>query len=112
MASMMTPTYAGPMIDGKIVLETPEQALLGGRAMKIPVIAGANSSDIGFSFAKNMDELFAPFGGNKEKAQAVYDPEHSGEFRKIGMLVAADQMMIEPARFVVRTIAGNRPARV
>ncbi len=107
MASMMTPTYAGPMIDGKIVLETPEQALLGGRAMKIPVIAGANSSDIGFSFAKNMDELFAPFGGNKEKAQAVYDPAHSGEFRKIGMLVAADKMMIEPARFVVRTMAAT-----
>jgi hypothetical protein len=37
--------------------------------MKIPVIAGANSSDIGFSFAKSMDELFAPFGGNKEKAR-------------------------------------------
>jgi para-nitrobenzyl esterase len=105
MASMAAPTYAGPMIDGKIVVETPEQALLAGHAMRIPVIAGANSSDIGFSFAKNMDELFAPFGTNREKAQAVYDPEHSGEFRKIGMLVAADRMMIEPARFVVRTVA-------
>jgi len=107
MASMMTPTYAGPMIDGKIVVETPEQALLAGHAMKIPVIAGANSSDIGFSFAKSMDELFAPFGANKEKAEAAYDPEHSGEFRKIGMLVAADRMMIEPARFVVRTVAAT-----
>jgi para-nitrobenzyl esterase len=107
MASMMTPTYAGPMIDGKIVVETPEQALLAGHAMKIPVIAGANSSDIGFSFAKSMDELFAPFGANKEKAEAAYDPEHSGEFRKIGMLVAADRMMIEPARFVVRNVAAT-----
>jgi para-nitrobenzyl esterase len=105
MASMMNPTYAGPMIDGKIVVETPEQALLAGHAMKIPVIAGANSSDIGFSFAKSMDELFAPFGANMEKAKTAYDPEHAGEFRKIGVLVAADRMMIEPARFVVRTVA-------
>jgi len=71
MASMGNPTYAGPMIDGKIVAETPEQAFLAGHAMKIPVIAGANSSDIGFSFAKSMDELLAPFGANKEKAQVL-----------------------------------------
>jgi para-nitrobenzyl esterase len=111
MSSMMNPTYAGPMIDGKIVAETPEQALLAGRAMKIPVIAGANSNDIGFSFARSMDEMFGPFGANREKAQAVYDPEKLGEFRKIGMLVASDRMMVEPARFVVRTIAAmGQPA--
>jgi para-nitrobenzyl esterase len=107
MASMGNPTYAGPMIDGKIVAETPEQALLAGHAMKIPVIAGANSNDIGFSMAKSMDELFAPFGANREKAEAAYNPEKSAEFRKIGMLVAADRMMIEPARFVVRTVAAT-----
>jgi len=107
MASMGNPTYAGPMIDGKIVLESSEQALLAGHAMKIPVMIGANSSDIGFSFAKSMDELFAPFGANKEKAESVYDPEKSGEFRKAGMLVAADRMMVEPARFVARTVAAS-----
>jgi len=107
MMSMGNPTYAGPMIDGKIVVETPEQAFLAGHAMKIPVIAGANSNDIGFSFAKNMDELFAPFGANREKAEAAYNPEHSAEFRKIGMLVASDRMMVEPARFVVRTVAAT-----
>jgi para-nitrobenzyl esterase len=107
MASMGNPTYAGPMIDGKIVAETPEQALLAGHAMKIPMIAGANSNDIGFSMAKSMDELFAPFGANREKAEAAYNPEKSAEFRKIGMLVAADRMMIEPARFVVRTVAAT-----
>jgi para-nitrobenzyl esterase len=107
MASMGNPTYAGPMIDGKIVMESSEQALLAGHAMKIPVIIGANSSDIGFSFAKSIDELFAPFGANKEKAEAIYDPEKSGEFRKIGMVVAADRMMIEPARFVAKTVAAT-----
>jgi len=107
MASMGNPTYAGPMIDGKIVVESSEQALQAGHAMKIPVMIGANSSDIGFSFAKNMDELFAPFGAGKEKAEAVYDPEHKAEYRKIGMIVASDRMMVEPARFVVRTVAAS-----
>ncbi len=105
MASMGNPTYAGPMIDGRVVVESSEQAMLGGRAMKIPVIAGANSSDIGFSFAKSMDELFGPFGANREKAEEVYNPEKSAEFRKIGTVVAMDRMMIEPARFVVRVAA-------
>jgi len=107
MATMGNPTYAGPMIDGKIVAETPEQALMAGHAMKIPVIAGANSNDIGFSFVKSMDELFAPFGANREKAEAAYNPEHSAEFRKIAVLVASDRMMVEPARFVVRTVAAT-----
>jgi len=111
MASMGNPTYSGPMIDGKIVVESSEQAMLGGRAMNIPVMAGANSSDIGFSFAKSMDELFAPFGANREKAQAVYNPDKSTEFRKIGLVVAMDRMMVEPARFVVRTAAAaGQPA--
>ena len=105
MATMMNPTYAGPMLDTKIGTETPEQALMAGHAMNIPVIVGANSSDLGFSFAKSMDELLAPFGANKKEAQAVYDPEKSGLFRKIGVVVASDRMMVEPARFVVRTIA-------
>ena len=107
MMSMGNPTYAGPMIDGQIVAESPEQALLGGRAMKIPVIIGANSNDIGFSMAKNMDDLLAPFGANREKAQAIYDPDKTGDFRKAGMLVASDRMMVEPARFVARTVAAT-----
>jgi len=105
MMSMMNPTYAGPMIDGKIVTETPEQAFRSGHAMNIPVIAGANSADLGFSFARTMDELFAPFGPNKQKAMEVYNPDHSTNVHEIGTVVAADSMMVEPARFVVRMIA-------
>lgn len=105
MASMMNPTYGGPMLDGKIVTESSEQAMLAGRGMQIPVMAGANSSDIGFSFVKNMDEVFAPFGASKEKAEAAYNPDKSAEFRKVGTLVAMDRMMVEPARFIVRTAA-------
>jgi len=111
MASMFTPTYSGPLIDGKVVVETPQEAFAAGRAAKMPLMAGANSSDIGFSFAKSMDELFAPFGSNREKAKGIYDPQKSGDLKAVGMLVASDQMMVEPARFLVTSMtAAGQPA--
>jgi len=105
MSTMMTPTYAGPMIDGTIVIESAETALRAGRFAKVPLIAGANSADIGFSFARSIDEVFAPFGDNAARARETYDPGKSDKLREVGMLVAMDRMMVEPARFVVRTFA-------
>lgn len=110
MATMQSPTYSGPILDGTIVVETVEQALLAGRQAKVPLMAGANSSDIGFSFARTMDEVFAPFGPNAAKAREVYNPDNSTNVRAVGSLIASDKMMVEPARFVVRrmTAAGQR----
>ena len=105
MATMGSKTYAGPMLDGKLLVEEPEQALRAGREMKVPIMDGANSMDIGFSFAKTMDEVFAPFKSDKAEAQAVYNSDHSEDVKAIGYMVAADRMMIEPARFVVQTVA-------
>ena len=105
MATMMTPTYAGPMVDGTIVVGPAGATLKAGRFAKVPVIAGANSADIGFSFAKTIEEVFAPFGEQAAKAREVYDPGKTGNVRDVGMLVAMDRMMVEPARFIVRTFA-------
>jgi para-nitrobenzyl esterase len=105
LAAMQSPTYSGPMLDGTIVIETVEQALLAGRQAKVSFMAGANSSDIGFSFARNMDEVFAPFGANAARAREVYNPDNSTNVRAIGSLIASDRMMVEPARFAVRRIA-------
>jgi para-nitrobenzyl esterase len=105
MRSPGPPTYAGPMEDGKIVVEPPQQAHLGGREAKVPVMIGANSADIGFSLAKSVDELFAPFGADRQKAEAAYDPDHTGDVRAIGSRIGMDRMMLEPARFVAATLA-------
>jgi para-nitrobenzyl esterase len=105
MMTMGTPTYSGPMLDGKILTESSEQAFLAGREAKIPFMAGANSADIGFAFVKNMDELFARFGPNAAKARAAYNPENSTELGVVAPRVAMDQMMVEPARFIARTLA-------
>ena len=109
MASMFqaAKTYSGPMIDGKIVLETPQSAFLAGHQMKIPVMIGANSRDIGFSFAKTMNEVVAPFGDNQDRALAAYNPDNSTDPRVVGTRVAADRMMIEPARFIAQEVAAS-----
>src|SRR5271169_2093576 len=111
MATMFTPTYGGPMIDGKIVVEPPDAAYLAGHWSKMPVMVGANSMDIGFGRAKTKDEVFAQFGANSEKAKAAYDPDGSGKLPLVVMMVAADQMMIEPSRYIAAmAAAAGEPA--
>ena len=100
-------TYGGPMIDGAIVTESPQSALLAGRWAKVPVIIGANSADIGFPHGRTMDELFAPFGANQEKAKALYNSEKTDNVMAVSIRIAADQMMVEPSRFVARTVAAQ-----
>ena len=109
MASMFQAagTYPGPMIDGKLIVETPQQAFLAGHQMKIPTIIGANSTDIGFSLARSMDELMAPFGAAKAQAAAAYNPQKSTDVHAIGTVIAADQLMVEPARFVAQQVAAS-----
>lgn len=100
------PTYSGPVQDGRIVVESPEQAYRAGREAKVPVLIGANTADIGFSFAKTMDEVTAPLG-DKAAALAAYDPEHTNDVREVGSRVAMDRMMVEPARFTAATLASQ-----
>lgn len=111
MATMMTPTYAGPMVDGKVIVESAEVAYGASQEAHVALIAGANSQDIGFSTARTMDELLSRFGADRDKAKAAYDPDNTGNLRQVAPLVAADQMMIEPARFTVRALAAaGQPA--
>lgn len=105
MATMGIPTYSGPIIDGKIVINESEAAYLAGTQPRIPVIVGANSLEIGFSQAKTMDELFELFGQSASVARQAYDPNHLGNLPVVGMRVASDRMMVEPARFVASALS-------
>jgi para-nitrobenzyl esterase len=109
MASMgpAASTYPGPMIDGKIVTDPVEALYKEGKYQHVPMIVGANSMDIGFSWAHTEDELFAPFGANAEAAKVAYDAANSKNLMALGMKVAADQFMIEPARFVAQTLSSQ-----
>ena len=108
MASMgpAAATYVGgPLMDGKIVVENPDEAYRAGRNAKVPVMIGANSMDIGFANAETMDDLLKPFGANRDKAKAAYDPKSTGDVRAVGARVAMDRTMEEPARFTAAEFA-------
>jgi hypothetical protein len=40
-------------------------------------VIGAHSNDLAYPQEKTMAELFAPFAGNSDQAQKIYDPDHS-----------------------------------
>ena len=107
MATMNTPTYGGPMVDGRIVVESPAEAYAAGRGAKVPVMIGANSMDIGFPRGQTLDQFLAPFGADRDQARAAYDPSGDTPAIRVGLAIAADQMMVEPARFVARTVAAT-----
>ena len=101
-------TYVGgPILDGKVVVEAPDQAYRAGRGAKVPIMIGANSADIGFSFARSLDEVFAPFGPQAAEARRAYDPDNTGDLRAIGARVAMDRAMIEPARLTAKLFAAH-----
>ena len=79
-------TYAGPILDGKLIVETAESAYKGGRQANVPLIIGNSSAEIGGSFVNNSqtkDELFSLFGELKEEAKAAYDFTDSKDFSEV-----------------------------
>jgi para-nitrobenzyl esterase len=97
-------TYAGPMIDGKIVAEEPETAFRAGRQARIPYLVGANNREFGFMPLPPaaVERMLARFGAEKEKVLAAYDPGKTGDMGEVGVGVMSDGAMVEPARLLAR----------
>jgi para-nitrobenzyl esterase len=99
-------TFAGPMVDGQIVLE-PSQRQVSGTPAKIPIMIGTNSSDLAYPQEKTMAELFAPFAGESDQARKQYDPDNSNNVHEVGLLIARDRGMTEPARYLARVLTSQ-----
>ena len=97
-------TYAGPMVDGKIVAEEPETAFRAGRQAKVPYLIGANNREFGFMPLppQAVDGMLARFGADKDKVVAAYDPEKTGKMGEVGVGLMSDGAMVEPARLLAR----------
>ena len=107
------PIYSGPILDGKLVVETAESAYRAGRVPAIPLLIGSNSAEVpaGFVNAKSKEELLALFGNFKEEASAAYDNDGTTDFGKMLSLVNTDKVWAEPARFTARAfVAKSIPA--
>ena len=102
-------TYAGPMVDGKIVTEEPETAFRAGRQAKVPYLVGANNREFGFMPLPPaaVDGMLARFGADKDKVVAAYDPDQSGKMGEVGVGLMSDGAMVEPARLLARLASAS-----
>ncbi|MBN1596864.1 MAG: carboxylesterase family protein [Bacteroidales bacterium] len=102
--------YSGPILDGKLVVETAESAYKAGRQAKVPLIIGNCSAEIGGSFvnsSSSKEELFSLFGELEDEAKTAYDPDGDKEFAEIITRFNTDWVWAEPARFAARAIVAN-----
>lgn len=109
------PIYSGPILDGKLVVETAQHAYEAGLQPDIPLIIGSNSAEVpaGFVNARSKEELMAKFEELKEEIVAAYDPHGSTEFAEMLTMVNTDKVWAEPARFTARAfIAKAIPAYI
>lgn len=100
--------YSGPILDGKLVVETAETAYKAGRQAHVPLLIGNNSAEIGGGFVnqtRSKEELFSWFGDLKDEAKAAYDPYGDKEFAEIQTRFNTDKVWAEPARFAAKSFA-------
>lgn len=106
------PTYSGPILDGKLVVETAESAYKAGRTPRVPLIIGSNSAEVpaGFVNAGTKEELLALFANVKDEFSAAYDADGNTEFAKMLTFVNTDKVWAEPARFTARAFVAKGEA--
>jgi para-nitrobenzyl esterase len=109
------PIYSGPILDGKLVVETAESAYEAGRQARVPLIIGSNSAEVpaGFVNANSKDELLSLFRSLRDEAIAVYDPDSTVDFAEMLTMVNTDKVWAEPARFTANAFfAKGAPAYI
>lgn len=103
--------YSGPILDGKLVVETAETAYKYGRQARVPLMIGNCSAEIGGPFVNNTsskEALFSLFGELEAEAKAAFDPDGSKEFAEVITRFNTDWVWGEPARMTARTFVAQR----
>lgn len=103
------PTYAGPILDGKLVIETAQSVYNAGRQNDIPIIIGSNSAEVpaGFVNAKDSKDLFSLFGKMSKEAEIIYSENGQNDFGKMLCMVNTDKVWAEPAHFTAKAVTKN-----
>jgi para-nitrobenzyl esterase len=108
--------YSGPILDGKLVVETAESAYKAGRQASVPLIIGNCSGEIGGAFvntSNSKEELFSLFGELEVEAKAAFDPEGNKEFAELITKFNTDWVWAEPGRFSAKAfVANGQPAYI
>ncbi len=100
-------TYSGPILDGKLVVETAQSAYNAGRQNRVSILIGSNSAEVpaGFINAISKDSLLLLFGKMNNEAKNVYDPNGNTELADMLTMVNTDKVWAEPARFTAHAVA-------
>ena len=109
--SLIGRIYSGPILDGKLVVETAESAYKAGRQANVPLMIGNCSAEIGGPFvtnAKSKEALFSLFGELESEAKAAFDPDGTKEFPEVLTKFNTDWVWGEPARMTARAYVANR----
>jgi len=96
---------AGSIRDGKLVVETIEDAFRAGHQAMVPIIIGANDRDLPVGSAASKDELFVSFGPDADAARKVHDPTGDQTLDELKQQVFGDKVMTEPARHLANEVA-------
>ena len=108
--------YSGPILDGKLVVESSTSAYKEGHQARVPLMIGNNSAEIGGGFvnaSSSKEELFSMFGELKDEAKAAYDPDGTKEFAEVQTRFNTDKVWAEPARFVANSFVNvGNPAYI
>lgn len=101
--------YPGPILDGKLVVETAQSAYEAGRQVRVPIITGSNSAEVpaGFVNAGSKEELLSLFGDLSNEMAAAYDPDGTTDFAEMLTMVNTDKVWAEPARFTANAVAAK-----
>jgi para-nitrobenzyl esterase len=107
-------TYSGPILDGRLMVETSQSAYEAGHQAGVPLMIGSNSADfVGFISADTKEALFSQFGEGKAQATLAYDPDGTAELRTLLTMAGTDRVQAEPARFTAKAfVAKGAPAYV
>ena len=96
-------TYSGPILDGRLMVETPQSAYEAGRQMRVPIFISADTKEA----------LFSQFGERKAAAMSAYDPDGTTDLRTLLVMAGTDRVQAEPARFTASAfVAKSAPAYV
>jgi len=99
----------GPFTDGRLMTETPTQALADGRFDDVPLIIGSNSGE---------DSLMGPGPPKPERyarlmtpaLESAYAADASGGEEGLARALFTDRIMGGPARWVAAQASGGKPA--
>jgi len=100
-------TYAGPMIDGRLIVGQPPRLYQQGRYRHIPMVVGANNGDASINAAANQQALFAPFGADARAAEKAYGATASTNFLLLRDKVGADALFVGPERFAAQALSSR-----